>query len=103
MVWETTTGHVGCNYFASEHFVTCAECRSPAQRTVERGPAHLARLEVLAALSELSGHLTALERHLAAQDHALQRGGELAELADQHQRTVRPLTQLIDAKLADAR
>ena len=73
------------------------------QRTVERGPAHLARLEVLATLSQLSQHLTELERQLAAEDHAIHRGGDLTQLADQHRQTVEPLTQLIAAKLADAR
>ena len=81
--------------------VTSARC--VRQRTVERGPAHLARLEVLATLSQLSQQLTELERHLADEDHAIHRGGELAQLAERHRSTVQPLAERIGEKLADAR
>ncbi|XP_043244080.1 nesprin-1-like [Amphibalanus amphitrite] len=82
---------------------TVARLHDRWQRTVERGPAHLARLEVLATLSQLSQQLTELERHLADEDHAIHRGGELAQLAERHRSTVQPLADRIGEKLADAR
>ncbi|XP_043237695.1 nesprin-1-like isoform X2 [Amphibalanus amphitrite] len=82
---------------------TVARLHDRWQRTVERGPAHLARLEVLATLSQLSQQLTELERHLADEDHAIHRGGELAQLAERHRSTVQPLAERIGEKLADAR
>ena len=58
---------------------------------------------MLAQLSQLGRQLTELERHLADEDHAIHRGGELAELAERHRTVVRPLAELIAAGLADAR